>query len=114
MRCGLTVASWQFTDQLEGDGGFAVVPGSRAPPQTLPLAPALSLCLALSPPLLGASADKDNMQPPPGLIDATETHGVLHQVVAPAGSLVIFTEACLHGAQSTAFELAVLSSLHVC
>ena len=37
------------------------------------------------------------MQPPPGLIDATETHGVLHQVVAPAGSLVIFTEACLHG-----------------
>ena len=57
--------------------------------------------------MLGASADKGNMQPPPGLIDATETHGVLHQVVAPAGSLVIFTEACLHGAQASAFELAV-------
>ena len=29
MRCGLTVASWQLTDQMEGDGGFAVVPGSE-------------------------------------------------------------------------------------
>ena len=28
MRCGLCVASWQLTDQLAGDGGFAVVPGA--------------------------------------------------------------------------------------
>jgi hypothetical protein len=36
---GLTVASWQLTDQLEGDGGFAVVPGTHkgniAPPQVI-------------------------------------------------------------------------------
>ena len=29
MRCGLTVAGWQLTDQMAGDGGFAVVPGSE-------------------------------------------------------------------------------------
>ena len=67
MRCGLTVASWQLTDQLEDDGGFAVVPGSH----------------------------KGNIKPPPGLVDATDRMGVLTQVVAPAGSLVIFTEALL-------------------
>ncbi|MBI4551496.1 MAG: phytanoyl-CoA dioxygenase family protein [Candidatus Latescibacteria bacterium] len=66
---GLTVVSWQLTDVHPGDGGFCCIPGSHK-----------SNCLC------------------PVDIKLYEAHrDCVHQVAAPAGSAVIFTEALTHG-----------------
>tara|TARA_A100001037_G_C15106141_1_gene616549 strand:- start:205 stop:1008 length:804 start_codon:yes stop_codon:yes gene_type:complete len=69
MRCGLTVVSWALTDVSPGDGGFMCIPGSH----------------------------KANYPAPPGIQRLEKNIGVVHQVVAPAGSAIIFTEALMHG-----------------
>lgn len=69
MRCGLTVVSWALTDVGPGDGGFACIPGSH----------------------------KANYPPPEGIARLEKDIGVVHQVEAPAGSAIIFTEALMHG-----------------
>jgi hypothetical protein len=69
IRCGLTVVSWQLTDVDEGDGGFACIPGSH----------------------------KANLRPPRDVVLLQKDLGVVRQVVAKAGSVIIFTEALTHG-----------------
>mgnify|MGYP002832410614 FL=1 len=69
MHCGLCVAAWQLTDVLPGDGGFACVPGSH----------------------------KANYRIPPEVTRLEEDWGCVEQVVASAGSVVVFNEALVHG-----------------
>ena len=69
VQCGLCVAAWQLTEVRAGDGGFACIPGSH----------------------------KANYRPPRKVLGLQEDWGCVHQVVAPAGSLVIFNEALVHG-----------------
>ena len=69
MHCGLSVASWQLTDVRPGDGGFACIPGSH----------------------------KANYRPAVQMLRLEEDWGCVQQIVAPAGSLVIFNEALIHG-----------------
>ena len=69
VQCGLCVAAWQVTEVRAGDGGFACIPGSH----------------------------KANYRPPREVLGLEEDWGCVHQVVAPAGSLVIFNEALVHG-----------------
>ncbi len=69
MHCGLSVAAWQLTDVRPGDGGFACIPGSH----------------------------KANYRPPLELLKLDEDWGCVEQVAAPAGSVVIFNEALVHG-----------------
>ena len=69
MRCGLTVVSWILTDCGPGDGGFACIPGSH----------------------------KSNFPAPRDVVRLEKNIGVVRQVEAKAGSVVIFTEALTHG-----------------
>lgn len=69
IHCGLCVAAWQLTDVSPGDGGFACIPGSH----------------------------KSNFRPPGKVITLQEDWGCVQQVVAPAGSVIIFNEALVHG-----------------
>jgi hypothetical protein len=69
MQCGLCVASWQLTDVHEGDGGFACVPGSH----------------------------KSNYRPPQEVVSTENDMECVRQIVAGAGSVVIFNEALVHG-----------------
>ena len=69
MHCGLCVAAWQLTDMRPGDGGFACIPGSH----------------------------KANYRPPQEVLKLDEDWGCVEQVAAPAGSVVIFNEALVHG-----------------
>ena len=69
MHCGLCVAAWQLTDVQEGDGGFACVPGSH----------------------------KSNYRPPRSILSVEDDLGCVQCIAAPAGSVVIFNEALVHG-----------------
>ncbi len=69
MRCGLTVVSWVLTDCGPGDGGFACIPGSH----------------------------KSNYPTPVDVSRVEMDIGVVKQVEAKAGSVIIFTEALTHG-----------------
>ena len=69
MQCGLCVASWQLTDVLEGDGGFACIPGSH----------------------------KSNYRPLSQMLSAENDLGTVKQISAKAGSVIIFNEALVHG-----------------
>ena len=69
MHCGLCVAAWQLTDVEPGDGGFACIPGSH----------------------------KSNYRPAMDVLMLDADWGCVEQVVAPAGSVVIFNEALGHG-----------------
>jgi ectoine hydroxylase-related dioxygenase (phytanoyl-CoA dioxygenase family) len=69
LRCGLCVAAFQLTDVRPGDGGFVCVPGSH----------------------------KSNFRPPEGLLSMENDLGFARQVAAPAGSLILFNEALVHG-----------------
>ena len=69
MHCGLCVAAWQLTDVRSGDGGFACIPGSH----------------------------KANYRPTLEVLKLDEDWGCVEQVAAPAGSVVIFNEALVHG-----------------
>ena len=69
VQCGLCVAAWQLTEVRPGDGGFACIPGSH----------------------------KSNYRPPMEVMRLEADWGCVHQVVAPAGSVVIFNEALVHG-----------------
>ena len=69
MHCGLCVAAWQLTDVEPGDGGFACIPGSH----------------------------KANYKPPLEVLKLDQDWGCVDQVAAPAGALVIFNEALVHG-----------------
>ena len=69
MHCGLCVAAWQLTDVGPGDGGFACIPGSH----------------------------KSNYRPPLEVLKLDRDWGCVEQVVAPAGTVVIFNEALVHG-----------------
>lgn len=68
--CGLTVASYAFTDVNPGDGAFCCIPGSH----------------------------KSQVRLPASLrtLDLTKSD-LLRQVPQPAGSVLIFTEALTHG-----------------
>jgi ectoine hydroxylase-related dioxygenase (phytanoyl-CoA dioxygenase family) len=66
---GLTVVSWQLTDVNEGDGGFCCIPGSH----------------------------KSNYPCPPEIKRYEAWRDCVHQVAAPAGSAILFTEALTHG-----------------
>lgn len=69
MRCGLTVVSWVLSDCNPGDGGFACIPGSH----------------------------KANYKTPRDVALLDKNIGVVQQVSAKAGSVIIFTEALTHG-----------------
>jgi ectoine hydroxylase-related dioxygenase (phytanoyl-CoA dioxygenase family) len=69
MYNGLTVVSWQLTDVKPGDGGFCCIPGSH----------------------------KSNFACPADIKRYESDRDAVHQVVAPAGSAVLFTEALTHG-----------------
>ncbi|MBT3345513.1 MAG: hypothetical protein HN712_06030 [Gemmatimonadetes bacterium] len=69
MHCGLCVAAWQLADVRDGDGGFACIPGSH----------------------------KANYRPEIEVLRLEQDWGVVRQIVAPAGSLIIFNEALIHG-----------------
>jgi hypothetical protein len=69
MHNGLTVVSWQLTDVNEGDGGFCCVPGSH----------------------------KSNYPCPSEIKRYEAWRDCVEQVVAPAGSAILFTEALTHG-----------------
>ena len=69
MHCGLCVAAWQLTDVDRGDGGFACIPGSH----------------------------KANYRPSLEVMRLEEDWGCVEQVAAPAGSVVFFNEALVHG-----------------
>ena len=69
MHCGLCVAAWQLTDVEPGDGGFACIPGSH----------------------------KSNYRPAMDVLMLDADWGCVEQVVSPAGSVVIFNEALVHG-----------------
>lgn len=66
---GLSVVSWQLTDVHPGDGGFCCIPGSH----------------------------KSNYRCPQDIKRYEVFRDCVEQVVAPAGSAVIFTEALTHG-----------------
>lgn len=69
MYCGLTVFSWCLTDSGGAHGGFACIPGSH----------------------------KSNLVCPSAFKSLERRGAWLHCPEAPAGSLVIFTEALTHG-----------------
>jgi ectoine hydroxylase-related dioxygenase (phytanoyl-CoA dioxygenase family) len=69
MHNGLTVASWQFADVNEGDGGFCVIPGSH----------------------------KGNYPCPPEMKCFEAHHEFIKPLTCKAGDVVIFTEALTHG-----------------
>lgn len=69
MHNGLTVVSLQLTDVRPGDGGFALIPGSH----------------------------KCNFAAPMSLLRYEAYQEQIRQVVSPAGSAVIFSEAVTHG-----------------
>lgn len=69
VHCGLCVAAWQLTEVRPGDGGFACIPGSH----------------------------KANYRPAMEVLRLEEDWGIVEQIVAPAGSVVIFNEALVHG-----------------
>ena len=69
MRCGLTVVAWNLTDVGPEDGGFACIPGSH----------------------------KANYKAPPDVARLETDLGLVRTIAAPAGSVVIFTEALTHG-----------------
>jgi ectoine hydroxylase-related dioxygenase (phytanoyl-CoA dioxygenase family) len=69
MYNGLTVVSWQLTDVNDGDGGFCCIPGSH----------------------------KSNYPCPPDIKRFEAHQQCVRQVVAPAGSVILFTEALTHG-----------------
>ena len=69
MRCGLTVVTWNLTDCGPGDGGFICIPGSH----------------------------KSNYSVPEDIKVLESDMGIVKQVEASAGSVVIFTEALAHG-----------------
>lgn len=69
MWCGLTVVTWVLTDQNEGDGGFACIPGSH----------------------------KSNYPIPEDVARLESDTGMVKQIEARAGSAIIFTEALGHG-----------------
>ena len=71
MYCGLTVFSWCLTDSGGAHGGFCCIPGSH----------------------------KSNLTCPPSFRSLERQGPWLHCPEAPAGSLVIFTEALTHGTQ---------------
>jgi ectoine hydroxylase-related dioxygenase (phytanoyl-CoA dioxygenase family) len=69
IRCGLTVVSWQLADVGPGDGGFCCIPGSH----------------------------KANFPLPREVAQLERDLHLVRQVVAPAGSVLVFTEALTHG-----------------
>ena len=69
MNCGLCVVAWQLTDVHLGDGGFACIPGSH----------------------------KSNYRPPQSVVSLENDLGCVRQIVASAGSVIIFNEALVHG-----------------
>lgn len=69
IRCGLTVVSWQLADVGPGDGGFCCIPGSH----------------------------KANFPLPREVAQLERDPHLVRQVVAPAGSVLFFTEALTHG-----------------
>ncbi len=70
IRCGLCVAAWILTDVHDGDGGFCCIPASH----------------------------KLNYKPSMEVINCQAHTDLVKQIVCPAGSLVIFNEAMVHGA----------------
>lgn len=72
MLCRLLAMSLQLTETCEGDGGFVILPGSH----------------------------KSNLPVPPAVqrLDSPEYHRLLHQPVMRAGDVLLFSEACTHGA----------------
>ncbi len=70
MYCGLCVVELQLEEVRAGDGGLVVVPGSH----------------------------KSNFDPPRELMLLEHHREQIRQLVLPAGSAVIFTEALTHGA----------------
>jgi ectoine hydroxylase-related dioxygenase (phytanoyl-CoA dioxygenase family) len=66
---GLTVVSFQLTDVHPGDGGFCCIPGSH----------------------------KSNYRCPQDIKQYEVYPDCIHQVAAPAGAAVLFTEALTHG-----------------
>ena len=69
MRNGLTVVTFALADELLGDGGFMVVPGSH----------------------------KSNMPMPNDVATLDRDMGIVKEVEIKAGSAIIFTEALSHG-----------------
>src|SRR6185436_13400470 len=69
MRCGLTVVSWVLTDSRAGDGGFCCIPGSH----------------------------KSNYPLPPAVARLEIDPGCVREVPLRAGSILLFTEALVHG-----------------
>ncbi|ETX08563.1 MAG: hypothetical protein ETSY2_04585 [Candidatus Entotheonella gemina] len=69
MQCGLCTATWQLTDVCEGDGGFACIPGSH----------------------------KSNYRPPRDVLAWENDLGCVKHIAAPAGSVIVFNEALVHG-----------------
>lgn len=69
MRNGLTVVTFALADELLGDGGFMVVPGSH----------------------------KSNMPMPNDVTTLDRDMGIVKEVEIKAGSAIIFTEALSHG-----------------
>lgn len=69
IHCGLTVAAWQLAEIKPGDGGFACIPGSH----------------------------KANYRTPMSVLTLKENWDCIKQISAPAGSLIVFTEALIHG-----------------
>ncbi len=69
IRCGLTVSAFQLTDVRPGDGGFVCVPGSH----------------------------KANFRPPEEMLSMEEDLGLVRHIAAPAGSVIVFNEALVHG-----------------
>ena len=69
MRSGMLVVEYILSDHNEGDGGFAVFPGSH----------------------------KLNVRCPQDILDWESDRDLPHQPVAKAGDVVIFNEACIHG-----------------
>lgn len=69
IRNGLTVVTFALADELLGDGGFMVVPGSH----------------------------KSNMPMPNDIVTLDRDMGIVKEVEVKAGSAIIFTEALSHG-----------------
>ena len=69
IRNGLTVVTFALADELLGDGGFMVVPGSH----------------------------KSNMPMPNDIVTLDRDMGIVKEVEIKAGSAIIFTEALSHG-----------------
>ncbi len=69
IMCGLIVVTWVLTDQGPDDGGFACIPGTH----------------------------KSNYTPPEDIKRLETDMGLVRQIEAKAGSVIIFTEALCHG-----------------